>query len=135
MCMDCLQMVRHIYQKSQVCCYGPHVYCTSSTVKNKDKRHCACAWTDLQMLGHISPTTMTLLWSTCILRFIYGKTKDKTPLRYCVIKITSLLSPRRLFELSHNVIKMRLTRFYLKWFRTLFLDSNPQDTNQEDKGT
>ena len=47
-------------------------------------RHWACVlnlFLFLQMVGHISPTTSLLLWSTCILRFIYGKNKDITPLR------------------------------------------------------
>ena len=35
----------------------------------------------LQMVGHVYHTTSVLLWSTCILRFIHGKNKDKTPLR------------------------------------------------------
>ena len=37
--------------------------------------------TGLQMVGHIYQTSIMLLWSRCILRFIYGKNKDKTPLR------------------------------------------------------
>ena len=48
----------------------------SSTAINRDKRHCACVFTIfsfLQMLGHLSPT--------CILRFIYDKNENKTPLR------------------------------------------------------
>ena len=52
MCMDCLQMVRHIYQKSQVCCYGPHVYCTVKTRTNAIAhaygRICRCWDTYLQ---------------------------------------------------------------------------------------
>ena len=28
--------------------------------KNKDKCHCACMWTSLQMVGHVSPTTLVL---------------------------------------------------------------------------
>ena len=35
----------------------------------------------LQMLGHTYQTTRVLLKCTSILRFIYGKNKDKTPLR------------------------------------------------------
>ena len=46
--------------------------------KNKDKCHCACVWTGLQMVGHIYRTTIALRLLSCILRFIH---KGKTPLR------------------------------------------------------
>ena len=49
--------------------------------KNKDKCHCACVWTGLQMVGHIYQPTIVLIVLSCISRFIYGKNKDKTPLR------------------------------------------------------
>ena len=75
-----LQMLRH-YNQPQACCYGPHVYYASSTAINKDKRHCACVLMGLQMVGHIYHTTIMLLKSTCILRFIYGKKQGQTPLR------------------------------------------------------
>ncbi len=65
----------------QACQDSPHVYYASSTAKTKTKRHCACVWTCLQMVGHIYHTTSLPRQSTCILRFIYGKNKDKTPLR------------------------------------------------------
>ena len=49
--------------------------------KNKDKCHCACVWTGLQMVGHVYRTTIVLIVLSCILRFIHGKNKGKTPLR------------------------------------------------------
>ena len=59
-----------------------HVYIyASSTAKTKTKRHCACVWMGLQMVGHVYHTTIALRQSTCILRLIHGKIKDKTPLR------------------------------------------------------
>ena len=69
------------YIKPQSCFSSPQVYYASSTAKTRTKSHCACVWTDLQMVGHISLTTIVPRRSTCILRFIYGKNKDKTPLR------------------------------------------------------
>ena len=41
----------------QACQDSPHVYYASSTAKTKTKRHCACVWTCLQMVGHIYHTT------------------------------------------------------------------------------
>ena len=30
------------------------------TLHTRQKRHCACVWTSLQMVGHVSPTTLVL---------------------------------------------------------------------------
>ena len=69
------------YITPQACCYGPRVYYASSTAKTRTKRHCACVWMGLQMVGHIYQPTIVLIVLSCISRFIYGKNKDKTPLR------------------------------------------------------
>ena len=60
-------------------CY--RVYHASFNAKTRTKRHCACVWTGLQMVGHVYHTTIVLIVLSCILRFIRGKNKDKTPLR------------------------------------------------------
>ena len=60
-------------------CY--RVYHASFNAKNKDKCHCACVWTGLQMVGHIYHTTIVPRLLSCISRFIHGKNKGKTPLR------------------------------------------------------
>ena len=65
----------------QACQDMPHVYYATSTAKTRTKRHCACVLTCLQMVGHIYHTTSLPRHATCILRDIYGKNKDKTPLR------------------------------------------------------
>ena len=58
------------------------VYITlRSMQKTRTKRHCACVWMGLQMVEHIYHTTIVLLGSTCISRFVQCKNKDKTPLR------------------------------------------------------
>ena len=51
------------------------------TLHPRQKRHCACVWMDLQMVGHVYHTTSVLIVLSCILRFIHGKNKGKTPLR------------------------------------------------------
>ena len=55
-----------------------HLYIRAKT---RTKRHCACVWMGLQMVGHIYQPTIVLIVLSCILRFIHGKNKDKTPLR------------------------------------------------------
>ena len=45
------------YIKPQSCFSSPQVYYASSTAKTRTKRHCACVWTRLQMVGHIYRTT------------------------------------------------------------------------------
>ena len=49
--------------------------------KNKDKRHCACVLTGLQMVGHISPTTSMLRRPHIYCASFNAINKDKTPLR------------------------------------------------------
>ena len=70
--------------------------------KNKDKRHCACVLTGLQMLGHISQTTNVLLKSTSILRFIYGKNKDK---RHCACVLTGLQMVGHISQTTNVLLK------------------------------
>ena len=60
-------------------CY--HVYHASFNAKTRTKRHCACVWTGLQMVGHIYHTTIVPRLLSCISRFVQCKNKDKTPLR------------------------------------------------------
>ena len=60
-------------------CY--RVYHASFNAKTRAKRHCACVWTGLQMVGHIYHTTIVPRLLSCISRFIHGKNKGKTPLR------------------------------------------------------
>ena len=60
-------------------CY--RVYHASFNAKTRAKRHCACVWMGLQMVGHIYHTTIVPRLLSCILRFLRGKNKDKTPLR------------------------------------------------------
>ena len=60
-------------------CY--RVYHASSTAKTRAKRHCACVWMDLQMVGHVYHTTIVPRLLSCISRFVQCKNKDKTPLR------------------------------------------------------
>ena len=69
----------YITQQSCQDCY--RVYHASSTAKARAKRHCACVWTGLQMVGHIYHTTIVPRLLSCISRFIHGKNKGKTPLR------------------------------------------------------
>ena len=60
-------------------CY--RVYYASSTAKTRTKRHCACVWTGLQMVGHVYHTTIVPRLLSCISRFVQCKNKDKAPLR------------------------------------------------------
>ena len=60
-------------------CY--RVYHASFNAKTRTKRHCACVWTGLQMVGHIYHTTIVPRLLSCISRFVQCKNKDKTPLR------------------------------------------------------
>ena len=60
-------------------CY--RVYHASFNAKIRPKRHCACVWMDLQMVGHVYHTTIVPRLLSCISRFIQGKNKGKTPLR------------------------------------------------------
>ena len=64
--------------------------------------HCACVWTGLQMVRHVYHTTIVLLWSPCISRFIHGKNKGKTPLR---MRVTGL---QMLGHVYHTTIVPRL---------------------------
>ena len=70
------------YIKPQSCFSSPQVYYASYTAKTRTKSHCACVWTRLQMVGHIYRTTSLPRRSTCILRFIYGKNKDKNAIAH-----------------------------------------------------
>ena len=67
-------------------CY--RVYHASFNAKTRAKRHCACVWTGLQMVGHVYRTTIMLIVLSCILRFIRGK-KTKTK-RHCACVWTGL---------------------------------------------
>ena len=74
------------YITPQACCYGPHVYYASSTAKTKTKRHCACVWMDLQMVGHVYHTTIALRQSTCT---YYASSTAKTRTkRHCACVLT-----------------------------------------------
>ena len=50
--------------------------------KQRQKRHCACVWTGLQMVGHIYRTTSLPRRSTCILRFIYGNKQGQNAIAH-----------------------------------------------------
>ena len=69
----------YITPQSRQDCY--RVYHASSAAKTRTKRHCACVWTGLQMVGHVYHTTIVPRLLSCISRFIHGKNKDKAPLR------------------------------------------------------
>ena len=56
-------------------CY--RVYHASSTAKTRAKRHCACVWMDLQMVGHIYQPAIVLRRTT----FILGRKQGQMPLR------------------------------------------------------
>ena len=56
----------------------------------------------LQMLGHISPTTIMLLRSTSILRFIYGKNKDK---RHCACVWMGLQMVGHIYQTTIMLLK------------------------------
>ena len=45
------------YIVPQACHDSPHVYYETSTAKTRTKRHCACVWICLQMVGHLYRTT------------------------------------------------------------------------------
>ena len=82
-------------------CY--RVYHASFNAKTRAKRHCACVWTGLQMVGHVYRTTIMLIVLSCILRFIRGK-KTKTK-RHCACVWTGL---QMVGHIYHTTIVPRL---------------------------